>query len=115
MSFARPSRQSRASAARTAHACWWSRTRWQRRRDAGSYDFGFERLRETLGKDPRFGFVDLLERYREVPITADNLSEFYWRKDRHHNARGYEVMGDLIADEIVRLGLGPAAAEPRPH
>lgn len=82
----------------------------------GSYEFGFERLLETLGKDPRFGFVDLLERYREVPITANNASEFFWRTDRHHNARGYEVMGDLIAAEIVRLGLGPREPGPGgPH
>jgi hypothetical protein len=80
----------------------------------GSYEFGFGRLVDALRQNPRFASVDLLERYREGPIRADNASEFFWPADRHHNARGYEVMGEVLAAEILRLGLAPSTAAGQP-
>lgn len=46
-------------------------------------------------------FLDLLEHYRVHEImTRANAAEFYWKQDRHHNPKGYAVMGKAIAQKI---------------
>jgi hypothetical protein len=78
----------------------------------GTYDDNFDRLLTKLSNDPRFAFLDLFERYRQIPITPTNITDYFWHLDRHHNTRGYETMGNLIASEITRRALGPPASRP---
>ena len=44
---------------------------------------------------------------------VENRSDFYWTLDYHHNARGYALMAETIAQEFERRqilpGLAPAA------
>jgi hypothetical protein len=50
--------------------------------------------------------VDLLEYYRLTGlITKSNSHQFYWPIDLHHNAKGYELMGDAIARKMIDIGL----------
>ena len=51
-------------------------------------------------------FVDLLQHWKaNKQISKDNASEFFWKIDRHHNAKGYEIMGRAIANTIIDMKL----------
>lgn len=67
-----------------------------------------------LERTPGLHAIDLLERYRRDDlIDPRTVFEWFWPIDGHHNARGYEVMGKAIADEIVALSLLPGRAPTR--
>ena len=56
--------------------------------------------------DTSIASLDLPDYYRVNGImNRENVSEFYWPQDAHHNGRGYQVMGDAIADAIKRLQI----------
>lgn len=41
--------------------------------------------------------VDLLDFYvNEVGMNSTNIHNFYWKKDGHHNAKGYEKFAEGI-------------------
>lgn len=44
--------------------------------------------------------VDLLDAYLKKGMNEDNLGTFYWIRDGHHNARGYEVFSDVLFEYI---------------
>ena len=56
----------------------------------------------TLKEEARIDVVDLLEQYKaDSLITPENAYEFYWQVDGHHNAKGYAVMGQSIAENVA--------------
>ena len=66
----------------------------------------FGRLAREVTAAPGSTAMDLLDVYtRDGRLTAANAREFYWPLDIHHNARGYALMGELIATEIARRDL----------
>lgn len=38
-------------------------------------------------------------------INKSNVQNYYWRKDSHHNGRGYEAFARGVASELKRMGL----------
>jgi lysophospholipase L1-like esterase len=59
-----------------------------------------------LEKDGRLPFQDLLRDYAaRGTITTATARRFYWPIDLHHNAAGYEVMGEAIARRINEMNL----------
>lgn len=74
---------------------------------AGTYQPpAFARLVEEVTAARDMQAVDLLQVYaREGTLTPANANGFYWPIDFHHNARGYALMGRMIADEVTRRRL----------
>jgi lysophospholipase L1-like esterase len=72
---------------------------------AGAYDTAFGTLVEEFAASRDVETIDLLSIYtRDGTVTPANVDELYWPLDTHHDARGYAVMGQAIAAEIVRRG-----------
>jgi lysophospholipase L1-like esterase len=66
----------------------------------------FRGMLRDLETDQKFRFADLTKDYeRDGTITKSNAGEFYWPIDRHHNERGYRVMGEAIARHVVDMRL----------
>ena len=71
-----------------------------------NYFRGFGEVVADLANDTSIASIDLLDYYTvNGIITEETAAEFWWRLDAHHNGRGYEVMGDAIADAIKRLQI----------
>lgn len=70
------------------------------------YRDAYSRVMEELARDPSLRFLDLLRAYaRQRTITEETASDYYWKVDRHHNTRGYKVMGESIAAAVIAAGL----------
>ncbi len=66
------------------------------------YITSFNSMIYDLKNERYANLVDLLDYYRtNYLITKENASEFFWKLDFHHNTKGYEIMGDAIANAIV--------------
>lgn len=51
-------------------------------------------------------YLNLLDYYTaEENMTKDNVHYYYWEKDGHHNARGYEVFAKAVYQKLNSLGL----------
>lgn len=80
----------------------------------GKYEPGFLPLVTELMTSQPVETIDVLEIYlRNGTLTRANSHDFYWTLDYHHNARGYALMAETIAQEFERRqilpGLAPAA------
>lgn len=72
----------------------------------------FGRLAREVTAAPGSTAMDLLDVYaRDGRLTAANAREFYWPLDIHHNARGYALMGEMVASEVARRDLLRAGPE----
>ncbi len=70
------------------------------------YHEGFHYVADYLKSHAAIPSVDLLEYYAANGImTQENAAEFYWPIDSHHNGRGYQAMGDAIAETVEKLHL----------
>lgn len=75
----------------------------------------YKNLIQEFKRSSRTHIIDLLDYYQSQQIiTKGNTSELFWPIDRHHNTKGYAVMGQAIADNISRspfferdVGLNP--------
>lgn len=57
--------------------------------------------------------IDRLANYRSRGVlTPANSGEYYWNVDFHHNAKGYALMGETIAAEVVARHLLTDASRP---
>jgi lysophospholipase L1-like esterase len=74
---------------------------------AGRYDrSGFPELVQAQEREWGPRAMDLMAVYLERGVmTRDGAGDFYWPSDLHHNAKGYQAMGDAIADRIEELGV----------
>lgn len=64
-------------------------------------NFPLDSLADKLAMDISLNVVGLNRRFAQTGlITKNNSAGFYWKTDLHHNAEGYKIMGDLIADFI---------------
>lgn len=73
---------------------------------ATEYFFGLRDVVTDLTSHPGLASFDLLQYYRSNGIMSEeNVAEFYWVIDPHHNGRGYQAMGEAIADAVRRLQL----------
>jgi hypothetical protein len=70
------------------------------------YPTAFDELIQELKSTTNAHVVDLLEHYRLTgSITKNNSHTYFWPIDLHHNAKGYELMGDAIARKMIDIGL----------
>ena len=73
---------------------------------SGAYDPSFAQLARALRERPNINVVDVLGEFsRDGTITTQNAAEFYWKRDLHHNPRGYDALGNVIARRVIALGL----------
>lgn len=50
-------------------------------------------------------FIDLLPCYLHESKGGEMIDEYYWKIDRHHNAKGYEMMAECIYKGLQTSGL----------
>lgn len=66
------------------------------------YGLGFDKVVDRLRHLKGLSALDLLEHFTGHGIMTDaNLSDFYWPIDGHHNGRGYQAMGEAIAQAVI--------------
>lgn len=65
-----------------------------------AYDFNsFETYIRSLSKEATV--INLLPSYQQtLSITNTSANDYYWQKDRHHNAKGYKMLADGIYDAL---------------
>lgn len=65
------------------------------------YQFDYSDFKRTIGALPNSGFVDLLPLYIEkAKKESKSPLVYYWKFDGHHNATGYRMMAECIADYL---------------
>lgn len=66
------------------------------------YSNGFGLVASPMKKNESIESLDLLDYYgRTGIINKENVANFFWLLDGHHNTDGYRVMGDAIATTVV--------------
>ena len=74
--------------------------------EAGQYDPAFDGFVADLKQMPGVDIVDALGYWHEKQImTIENAPSFYWPIDGHNNIRGYAILGQAVADQVIRLDL----------
>jgi hypothetical protein len=73
---------------------------------SGKYLHHFDYLVKHFEITKSIVSIDLFEYYNANDIiTYENVHNFYWSLDEHHNTRGYHVMGRAIAKKIIQIKL----------
>jgi lysophospholipase L1-like esterase len=68
----------------------------------GEYGNGFGLVASRLKESGSPESLDLLDYYgRTGIINKENVGEFFWSLDGHHNTDGYLAMGDAIAETVL--------------
>jgi lysophospholipase L1-like esterase len=66
------------------------------------YGNGLDLVASQLKQNESIESIDLLDYYRRTgTINKENVGEFFWTVDGHHNADGYRAMGDAIAETAL--------------
>ncbi len=70
----------------------------------GRYDYDLKSLVNNTGLIDNLVVVDLLSNYAVISKqNGKDIKQFYWQKDGHHNAAGYEMMANGILENIREL------------
>ena len=68
--------------------------------------FNFSNLIKLINEKHKIYAINLLEYYLDSNLDIkNNLWDYYWKIDNHHNTKGYELMGDSISDAIIKMKL----------
>lgn len=66
-----------------------------------AYDYDMYSIEEQLSKAKSIQSMDLLSCYQVKLATLNiNHTSYYWIKDAHHNAAGYNLMASCIAEQF---------------
>ncbi|MDD3875211.1 MAG: SGNH/GDSL hydrolase family protein [Bacteroidales bacterium] len=69
----------------------------------GKYDY-WQEIIPQIKKD--FPIVDLLDYYsKELKITGEELSNYYWLNDGHHNEEGYSAFAKGVEKGLLDAGM----------
>jgi len=70
----------------------------------GKYDLNFSFFEKRISESKGLTLFDLMPCYqRYAKMSGQELSDFYWKIDGHHNSRGYKMMAECISDEVRRI------------
>lgn len=65
------------------------------------YFYDFSLLKRMSENHPNILLIDLLPMYKEYMVEENKeVQFFFWRKDGHHNSKGYEMMAKCIHKSI---------------
>jgi len=63
--------------------------------------FPYDALAAKLATDTNYTIINMKDEFANSGrITKANSGEFYWPLDLHHNAKGYQVFGELLAARL---------------
>ncbi len=63
-------------------------------------------LVQQLENMPSLHFIDLHKKYiNEIGMNKENVLDYYWALDDHHNSKGYEIWGKLVGAYLIENGL----------
>jgi lysophospholipase L1-like esterase len=68
-----------------------------------AYNFDAIALMDYMTKN-QIQFLDLMD-YLAKRVPEEGVEELYWKRDKHHNAAGYELFGEGVEAHILDLGL----------
>lgn len=75
---------------------------WQTKK----YNFGLDAALEQTGRVKNIDVYNALEYYvSQKHIPDKDITNYYWKIDGHHNAKGYGLLGEVAAykiDEVIR-------------
>jgi hypothetical protein len=65
----------------------------------------FQEFFETLRKETTVPTLDVLDCFlNSVGMSKHNVWDYYWKIDRHHNARGYAALAQCVAGHLIESG-----------
>lgn len=70
----------------------------------GTYDFDFSAFSQRLKVQKNVYIVDLFPYYQAyVKQRNDSFENYFWKKDAHHNAMGYQMMAEGVYEALKPL------------
>jgi lysophospholipase L1-like esterase len=67
------------------------------------YSYDFTAIKDSLKHQENIQILDLLPAFQSKMITSKtSATDYYWAKDGHHNAKGYELMAQCIYDSLFK-------------
>jgi lysophospholipase L1-like esterase len=70
----------------------------------GTYFHEMSTLKEALRKQ-ELPYFDLMDCYLERSNSGQDIANYYWVIDQHHNAKGYRMMAECIYEGLKEKGL----------
>jgi lysophospholipase L1-like esterase len=78
----------------------------------GKYELDFSKIKNDIESKNHLTLIDLMPAYQQhFQKSGEKMEAFYWEKDGHHNAHGYQLMADIIYDAIKPILLDSAKKE----
>jgi len=66
-----------------------------------NYEYDYKTILKEIKKYKHLKVIELFDCYNEyASLRKNDLSYFYWKFDRHHNGRGYEMMAHCIYEQL---------------
>ena len=79
----------------------------------GQYETAFGELVENTKRIGDTAVIDVLDSWlTSGAASAASAQELYWPIDKHHNEKGYRLMGETIADCVLRVSLIEGSGSP---
>jgi lysophospholipase L1-like esterase len=60
-------------------------------------------LEEAIKNKTDIPVVSTFEYFRDHGVKADNAFDYFWKLDAHCNAKGYDLIGRCMAEELMRM------------
>ena len=69
-----------------------------------SGNMSFDETIEKLSTEPHLKVLNLLDYFlNEENMSSENVGDYYWENDKHHNSRGYELFAKGIEKNILKM------------
>lgn len=70
------------------------------------YEGGFAPVAEAIASRDDLTVIDLLRYYADHRLMTDDPWPYFWPIDAHHNADGYAIMGQVVANLVLPRATG---------
>jgi lysophospholipase L1-like esterase len=72
--------------------------------ETNKYYYDFEKITHYINSNKSITYIDLLPSYKQyIASEKSKPADYFWCYDGHHNAKGYEMMAQIIADSIIPI------------
>ncbi|MES2622693.1 MAG: GDSL-type esterase/lipase family protein [Bacteroidota bacterium] len=72
--------------------------------DENRYAFDFSKIVSSIQQESNVRVFNLMPDYRNyLANNNSNTHEYFWKKDRHNNSKGYEMMAESVFEHLIPL------------